>query len=151
MSYLLLEPARLERAIKETTRFLRHKFKFQFTHVAFSGYSGALVAPQVAKRLDKQILVIRKPDENCHSSANLEFVWITPKTTYKRNIYTQTWSLLRYVIIDDFISSGKTIRRIRKTIQQTYRGKTRCVGVIIYHPDWGGSNDSNIKQYWIYQ
>jgi len=50
-----------------------------------------------------------------------------------------------YVIVDDFMDSGRTIRRIIKQITTTDSGRcdSKCVGVILYD---GTHNETYISQ-----
>jgi hypothetical protein len=73
----------------------------KFDAIAFRGLSGSLVAPSVALKLGKTLLAVRK-EEECHSSRQVE----------------GDLGADRYIIIDDFVSSGETINEIRKAIIQ---------------------------------
>jgi hypoxanthine phosphoribosyltransferase len=73
--------------------------------------------PQITELLDKHIVVIRKPDEKCYSDFPMEGV--TP---------------FRYVIVDDLVCSGSTIKHIKHTIYEDCP-KAQCVGVYCYIPD----------------
>ena len=64
-----------------------------FDAIAFTGMSGAVVAPILAYHLDKHLLAIRK--EPCHSNSIVEHGSCPPDS--------------RILIVDDFISSGKTV------------------------------------------
>jgi phosphoribosylpyrophosphate synthetase len=57
--------------------------------------SGALIAPIVAHELNKPIVLVRKPKEDNHSGYPVEGV-----------------EFKTYIIIDDFIETGATIRSI---------------------------------------
>lgn len=83
----------------------------EFDTFAFCGISGAYVAPVLAVMMSKGITAVRKEKENCHSSQKVEGAVDC-----------------RYIIIDDFIASGKTVSYIRDTIHQHYPN-SKCVGV----------------------
>lgn len=68
--------------------------------VAFRGVSGAMIAPIVAYKLGLNPIGIRKPNESCHSG------------TTKARLTLDGHLVERYVIVDDFITSGDTVRRI---------------------------------------
>lgn len=89
----------------------------QFDSIICCGVSGLMVVPQIAELLDKHIVVIRKPDEKCYSDFPMEGV--TP---------------FRYVIVDDLVCSGSTIKHIKHTIYEDCP-KAQCVGVYCYIPD----------------
>ena len=73
----------------------------KFDTIAFRGMSGVLIAPIVAHILKKEIIVVRKSSgrtlsESSHSTHKVEG-HIPAK---------------RYVVLDDFISGGSTVREI---------------------------------------
>lgn len=87
-----------------------------FDSIACCGISGLMVVPQIAELLDKHIVVIRK-HERSYSSFKIEGV-----------------SPYRYIIIDDLICSGSTVRRIKNLIKEEIP-MAKCVGVYCYMPD----------------
>jgi hypothetical protein len=109
-----------------------------FDAIAYTGHSGALVAPIVAMELRKNLIVVRKNGENAHSSKSCE----------------GPYGGARYIIVDDFVATGRTVRRIVETIQETFtelhrqhddecvctfecicmRPTYECAGVIEYMP-----------------
>jgi orotate phosphoribosyltransferase len=94
------------------SKIVRCLKKVDFNAIAISGYSMSLISPIVATKLNKQIVVVRKMDETCHSYNRVEgFVGRKKK----------------YVIIDDCVSSGNTIKHIT-----TYLCDHQCVGVYLY-------------------
>ena len=109
-----LDTAGLKLAIQRTTKFLRAKKK-DFDAIAFRGMSGALVAPAVSANLGKNLLMIRK--EQSHSEMNVEGFIGNPQ---------------RYVIIDDFISSGDTCYTIIREVKKFDKDNT-CVGIALYN------------------
>lgn len=92
------------------------RIKDQFDTIACCGISGLMVVPQIAELLDKHILIIRK-DEKCYSEFRTEGV-----------------APFQYVVIDDLICSGATIKRIKNTIKDEYP-RAICKGVYCYIPD----------------
>ena len=93
------------------------KISDQFDSIVCCGVSGLMVVPQIAELLNKHIVVIRKPDEKCYSDFPMEGV--TP---------------FRYIIVDDLVCSGSTIKHIKHTIYEDCP-KSQCVGVYCYIPD----------------
>lgn len=87
-----------------------------FEAIAYRGNSGALVAPAVAARMGKRLIMSRKPGENSHSSSHIE----GPK-----------WAL-RYVIVDDFVSTGRTINTIVDDVAGGLNVGSVCVGLVEY-------------------
>lgn len=116
-SYLdnVFSPAQLKYTVKACVSTL-HKFKVQFEAVAFRGMSGAIVAPMVAVKMNKPLILIRKPGDGSHSSYRVEGYTIPCK----------------YIIVDDFISSGRTIEAIHQAINEKSLEPFTCVAVLAY-------------------
>jgi len=93
-----------------------------FDSVAFRGMSGALIAPSIALVMDKTMLMVRKTHskEDSHSSHSVE------GDTAAR----------RYIIVDDFISTGETAQAIVNEVKR-FAPYAECLGVleINYLPD----------------
>lgn len=92
------------------------KIQDSFDAIVCCGVSGLMVVPQIAEILGKNILVVRK-DEKCYSKFRTEGV-----------------APFQYVVVDDLICSGETIRRIKNTIKDEYP-RAVCKGVYCYIPD----------------
>lgn len=92
------------------------KISDEFDTIACCGVSGLMVVPQVAELLNKHILIIRK-DEKRYSEFRSEGV-----------------APLKYVVIDDLICSGATIRHIKNIIRDEYP-RAKCLGVYCYLPN----------------
>jgi len=88
-----------------------------FDSIACCGVSGLMVVPQIAELLNKNIVVVRKPDEKRYSSFYIEGV-----------------SPFRYIVVDDLICSGDTFKWIRQTIYED-NPKAICNGLYCYIPD----------------
>jgi adenine/guanine phosphoribosyltransferase-like PRPP-binding protein len=88
-----------------------------FDSIVCCGISGLLVAPQIAEILNKHLVVVRKENDKCYSDFGIEGV-----------------APYRYIIIDDLICSGKTVRHIKNTIKDEHP-RAICVGVYCYLPD----------------
>jgi orotate phosphoribosyltransferase len=107
-------------AVKDATNAIRD---LHFDAIAFSGMSGALVAPSVAMALRKPMILARKPTDDSHAGKGVVEGALDAET---------------YIIIDDFMSSGDTIRRIHTSVVKTaaehpYRPhKIICVGIYLY-------------------
>lgn len=92
------------------------KISNEFDSIACCGSSGLMVVPQIAELLNKNIILVRKKNEKCYSNFTIEGV-----------------SPFRYIIVDDLICSGNTVRHIKRTIlDDSYRAK--CVGLYCYLP-----------------
>jgi adenine/guanine phosphoribosyltransferase-like PRPP-binding protein len=78
------------------------KSNLKFDAIAYTGCSGALVAPTIAYLLNKHLIVVRK-NEGAHSFNRVEG-------------YVNKNEPINYIIIDDFIETGKTINTIYEKI-----------------------------------
>lgn len=88
--------------------------------VAVTGKSGISLAFATLMLIDFPIIVVRKRGENSHGNP----VEGTPDV-----------DVGKYLILDDFVSSGQTVRNIVELIEEVSYGRAtqpRCVGVIQY-------------------
>ena len=92
------------------------KIASEFDTIACCGVSGLMVVPQIAELLNKHILIVRK-DEKRYSEFRTEGV-----------------APFRYVVIDDLICSGTTIKNITNNIKEEYP-RAKCIGVYCYLPE----------------
>jgi len=125
----------------------------QFDSIAFSGMSGSLVVPIIAMLMGKNMLLGRKERDDCHSSYQVEGNLLLAR---------------RFIIIDDLVSSGDTVRRIngrvkRSQTQLRENGEVvpegKCVGLFCYNEHWRSpstemfaldlSNENESKIPWI--
>jgi adenine/guanine phosphoribosyltransferase-like PRPP-binding protein len=88
-----------------------------FDSIACCGVSGLMVVPQIAEILNKNIVIVRKPEEKRYSEFYIEGV-----------------SPFRYVVVDDLICSGDTFKWIRQAIHED-NPKASCVGLYCYIPE----------------
>lgn len=72
-----------------------------FDTIAFRGMSGALIAPALALELQKNLIMVRKPSDKGHSCFKVE----------------GNQDAKRYIIVDDFESSGDTKRIIIEAVR----------------------------------
>lgn len=110
----VLEPAEHRRVVQKVVKTLR-PIRGQFDCIAFRGMSGATVGSTVAYLLKKHSLMVRKETDH-HSSLDTE----GPR------------DLHRYVVVDDLVSSGKTIDCICQSVQK-HNGLAHCAGVVLYN------------------
>lgn len=90
--------------------------KYDFDSIAFTGMSGALVAPIVAIKMNKPLIMVRKEqDTDNHSHKKVEG-FIDAK---------------KYVIIDDCIASGKTRNHIKKMVKK-FAPNAKFVATVTY-------------------
>jgi orotate phosphoribosyltransferase len=88
-----------------------------FDSIAYSGMSGALIASIVSMELDKGLFCVRKESDKNHSGRRIE-------SGFKKS--------KKYIIIDDLIDSGDTIKYIVENMTKEYP-ETRCVGIYLYN------------------
>lgn len=99
----------VEKCIKKLTPYIKF-----FDAIAISGYSMALVAPVIADRLGKNIIIVRKQEEIRHS----QFLVEGPHNS-------------RYIIIDDLVGSGATITRMYEGIKFNLKN-CRLIGTYFF-------------------
>lgn len=103
--------------------------KFDFDTIVVTGVSGLLIGPVVAHMMGKKIAVIRKEDDGSHSSDTIE-----------GEIGD------RYVIIDDFICTGTTVKRMKARMKSTCP-RAVCVGLYSYYPETYSSKQTCIDKH----
>lgn len=106
-----LHPEKRKETLWIITEILR---QFEFDAIAFRGLSGALFAPTVALALNKTLLAVRKGEQN-HSCRMVE----------------GDYAALRYVMLDDMVSSGDTVRAMHKEIEREMPW-AKCIGLLQY-------------------
>jgi hypothetical protein len=112
----------------------RHKSRFDF--LAVTGMSGVLVGSPLAIRLHRPLVVLRKEHDACHSLSG--------------DLINRREAFGRYLIIDDFISSGTTYRRLREFFDVEDTGlaaRTRYAGVYLYSGQTLSWDDDGIVTY----
>lgn len=105
----------LPQAVKEV-RSLRRKLGFDA--IAFTGSSGAALAFPLSFLLELPLIHVRKGRSHYYGGA-----------------IEGTISSKRYLIVDDFIESGSTIRRIIRKIDSALNNQAQPVGVYLYVND----------------
>jgi orotate phosphoribosyltransferase len=97
--------------------------KLDVNTIAFSGSSGCAAAFSIACGLPVGLCYVRKPSEKSESHGNE---------------VEATTEFMRYIIVDDFVASGNTVRRIDSAIRETAkRLYTKydvpvCVGILTF-------------------
>lgn len=139
-SYLgsVYDDKRFAKTVRCTLARLRALLKdknTRFGAIAFRGSSGAALAFIASHALGIPLMHVRKSSDGNHFDGAVEGV-IGHK---------------RYVIIDDFISSGHTVKSIVSTIEHRYQKggwpEPECIGVVLYasSADYVGHYDGNIN------
>lgn len=121
----LLNTTYRNQIINETVDRLTELYN-DFDTIACCGTSGLLVVPRVCEILKKNILIVRKKKEKRYSPFSYEGA--VPKN---------------YVIVDDLICSGSTIKHIINTIQEDCP-TSNCIGVYIFFKDKCAYNNNSI-------
>lgn len=120
--------------VDEIVKAAREKLaSIEFDAFAFSGFSGALIAPILARELKKTLLHVRK-------AADLE------GASHAYEVLEGDFDAKKYIIVDDFIHGGSTVSYIQSTInsQWKYAWMTRfghlpapeCVAVALYQSEY---------------
>jgi orotate phosphoribosyltransferase-like protein len=126
-SYLqtIYEPTRftrtVDRAVEEAEKLLQQK---EFDTVAFTGMSGAAMAYLLAYKLKVQLLCIRKTTDGSHFHQT--FPYGAKGLVCEGNLGTK-----RYMIVDDFITSGNTVNQIINSVSKEAPG-AKCVAILMY-------------------
>lgn len=110
-----LRPDELRNNIEQAAHDLK-KQGYKFDAIAFRGMSGALLAAPLALALDKTMILVRK-GEDSHSMYKIE-----------GDIGAQ-----KYLIVDDFIGTGTTVRTIIEEIFEEMKWRTlepQCIGIL---------------------
>lgn len=102
------------------------KIADQFDSIACCGVSGLMVVGQIGELLNKNIIIVRK-DEKRYSEFRTEGV-----------------APFRYVVVDDLVCSGTTIKHIVNVIRDEYP-RARCVGAYMYLPHECAYNTDTAK------
>lgn len=120
--------ATVDKVVKEIRKI--HK-KTKINAIAFTGSSGAALAYPVSYITGIPLLCVRKSTKDNHYHNKLEG-YVNPKN---------------YVIIDDIIATGRTVKSIRKAIAKE-SPKSKLLNVVLYNQlGAGGFNkyfDANI-------
>lgn len=131
-------PTNLPIIVNETVKFLRRqqnlKNRQPFNAIVVRGVSGMLVGSPVAYRMKLPLVVVRKSDGN-HSGQSVEgFRYIE-----------------NYVVIDDFVASGDTIREIREKVGIFTNRQAKMTGLVCYagYPSDSYNSNSNEWDCWI--
>jgi adenine/guanine phosphoribosyltransferase-like PRPP-binding protein len=108
----LIQPKSLRERIRLAVRALTPWAEY-FDAIAFSGMSGALIGPPVALRMGKEIIMVRK-------GATLPSGNISKRSTnaHSSHIIEGDCAARSYIILDDFMDSGKTREHITARIAE---------------------------------
>jgi len=118
--YLNLGSKKLSTAIARTLLAIQ-KSRVDFDAIAVRGVSGLLVGPAVAVALNKHLIVVRKTHDTAMNGSSHSYNQV--EGCCKKNC--------RYIIIDDFISTGETIGKVKEMVED-FNETAILVGVVLY-------------------
>lgn len=101
----------------------------RFDTIVGTGFSGSVVVPMLARALEVDFLLVRKPNDGSHHNGRL------------LGRLGQRW-----LFVDDFISSGATHERVRAEVAEASLDRnlvTREVGTYSYA--WDGPVTNRLK------
>jgi len=101
--------------IMETYSYLK-KLDIEYDGIACCGASGMLVVPQIAELLKKNIILVRKQIDGYS------------------DFLVEGANCPRYIILDDLVCSGGTVKHIIKNIKEELP-IAKCIGVYSYMRD----------------
>lgn len=113
-----LQPHRLNHYLQQARKKLRES-KLDYDSIVFCGMSGAVFAPALTVLLGKQMIMVRKAKDYrpfTHSEFQVEGY---------RNVK-------RYIIVDDLVSTGDSVRRMAEKISEFSSQEAICVAVYCY-------------------
>lgn len=132
MSYLLLDHAKRERRIARAVDAIGI-LSPEPQPLAFIGYSGAIIVPEIARRLCRPVIALRKTNDGSHGSE---------VECHHDDMYycaAESW-----IFCDDFIDTGKTLRTATDMIKA--EGK-ELAGVMLFNDDFSlGYRRNNLFQ-----
>jgi len=113
-------PQTVERSIKLAHRIMR---RHPFDSIAFCGTSGKAMGFILAHQLRLPMVHIRKENENSHY---LQWHSLMPNRLFEGNM-----NVRRYLLVDDFVASGKTVWHVYQTIHAA-APEAECVALLLY-------------------
>lgn len=115
----LLDPDRRRGVIDN----VKHKMSYHhFDAIAFSGLSGALIAPILALELNKTLLCVRRKGEAYSATGSFD-------GSHSYRTVEGDRAVRRYIIIDDFTSTGTTVQHIFDSVFEL-NPHAQCIGVM---------------------
>lgn len=115
---------------KTIDRVVFLKAQYDFDTIAFCGMSGAAMAFLISHQLNIPIVCVRKDTDDCHYSDGV-FTVDGGTSSYIRRKLEGNFLIKRYLILDDFISSGRTVNFIINSIEKEIP-EAKCVGMVMY-------------------
>lgn len=112
-----LDPATVKERTTLMLRRLRAR-RIDFDAVVYSGQSGALFGPILAYKTGTYPLFVRKPGELKGTHSNIV-------------VEGEVHNINRYIIVDDFMDSGATVKRIEK-MMRSHRPRAELAGIVLW-------------------
>lgn len=113
--YRALIPNQRRKILRDMTKELRRHEK-KFETIVCTGLSGTLIAPSLADRLKKSLVVLRKGE----SSHGVDIEWTSDNPPIRN-----------FIIVDDVVSTGETVQRILEEIRAHWP-KATCKGILLW-------------------
>lgn len=121
----VVQPSQRAVAVAALIKNIARKGRDEFDSIVVTGVSGLTIGAIIAHHFHKDLVVVRKDGEQAHS-----------------NYAVEGWVGSRYIILDDLIATGATVRRIMQTIREQTRNSYSggespvCVGFAGYSAPW---------------
>lgn len=136
-----IEPKHVKRVLSRLVKLIRdwQKVNGPIDAIAFRGLSGSLMAPLLSYRTGIPMIAVRKPNDGSHSYKPVEGAYVIDG---------------RYIIVDDFIDSGATVKVIVDAING-FEPSMKFIGTIEYQkvPYCRDLRDDDYKcllnEYWV--
>jgi adenine/guanine phosphoribosyltransferase-like PRPP-binding protein len=114
-----LRPAMNREERRETVEACIQKLRqYEFDTLAFSGISGVSIGFILAQLMDKEVISVRQPGVRRRAGSQ-----------YNEEGYRHA---LKYVIIDDLISTGTTAARVIRGVRKI-APQAELVGILVYY------------------
>jgi adenine/guanine phosphoribosyltransferase-like PRPP-binding protein len=107
------------KTLRELTKLIKSHPEIKFDSIVGTGVSGMLFLPALSNRLKVPFAIVRK-DDSSHSSREVEF--------------SSSKLVLDYIIIDDLIDSGDTVRNIQEKMSE-FCLSSKARAVFLYEPE----------------
>jgi adenine/guanine phosphoribosyltransferase-like PRPP-binding protein len=121
LNELLQSPKRLRDLLETAESSIRADVGDDFHFFAVTGVSGIVLGTLLSQKFERHLVVVRKQREAKHSGYIVEGLQAINGV-----------GNLKYVIVDDFISTGTTIKRMRYELSRHARG-SELVGAYLYN------------------
>lgn len=134
-SYHHIGKSQFKPTVKTTVTAIRRLKKvLGFEQIVCTGISGQSIAWPVGYVTDIPVAVVRRKDEKNHHGYSVE--------NFDRS--------RKFIILDDFVSSGDTVKHVLKSLAEDRRDDPRCVGVYCYSGSGSGHVTFNSRRVFVY-